>query len=236
MKFAISALLEEITTPKRTVPLLERGHGEKELIPCAGLSSADRPLNSRVSWSPGVVQRVNNVVMEYSLESGTAVLKRTPGALESILRNLPDVWAMSDEGPGIWSPYQVVGHMAHLEDVDWLDRTRVILEIDGPHSFRPIDREAGFSRFDGWTMGELLDRFTVKREENIVELEELVGQGDLEREGRHPDFGSVTLRQLLATWVVHDLNHLSQIVKTMAKQYRDAVGPWREYLPIIDAE
>jgi DinB superfamily len=197
---------------------------------------ADYLLKSRVSNLPGAVQRVNNVVMDFSFESGTDVLKRTPAALESILRNLPDVWTMSDEGPGTWSPYQVVGHMAHLEDVDWLDRTRVILETDGPHSFRPIDREAGFSRFDGWTMGALLDRFALKRESNVVELEALVGRGDLERKGRHPDFGSVTLGQLLATWVVHDLNHLSQIVKTMAKQYREAVGPWREYLPIIDAE
>jgi DinB superfamily len=174
--------------------------------------------------------------VEFSFESGKDVLKRTPGALDAILRNVPEVWAMSNEGPGTWSPYQVVGHMVHLEDVDWLDRARVILENDGPQSFRPVDREAGFSRFEGWTMGELLDRFAVNRRANIVELEALVGEVDLEREGRHPDFGSVTLSQLLATWVVHDLNHLNQIVKTMAKQYRDAVGPWREYLPIIDAE
>jgi len=170
------------------------------------------------------------------METGTEVLKRTPNALDAIMRNLPEVWAVSNDGPGTWSPLQVVAHMVHLEDVDWLDRTRFILEENELESFRPIDREAGFARFDGWTMNELLDRFAGARDANLVDLGTLVARGDLERRGRHPDFGSVTLSQLLATWVVHDLNHLDQIVKTMAKQYRGAVGPWREYLPIIDAE
>jgi uncharacterized damage-inducible protein DinB len=174
--------------------------------------------------------------MEFTLEAGKELLGRTPSALEAIMRHLPESWATSDGGPGTWSPLQVVGHMVHLEDVDWLDRTRFILEENGSESFRPIDREAGFITFDGWTLDQLLDRFASARDSNLVELAALVGPRDLVREGRHPDFGSVTLSQLLATWVVHDLNHLGQIVKTMAKQYGDAVGPWREYLPIIDAE
>lgn len=174
--------------------------------------------------------------MEFSLQSGKEILRRTPGELDVMLRDLPEVWTMEGEGPGTWSPYQVVGHMLHLEDVDWLDRARVILEGDAPNQFRPIDREAGFSRFEGWTMSELLDRFAVRRIANITELESLIGRDDLNRRGSHPDFGTVTLSQLMATWVVHDLNHLGQIVKTLAKQYRDAVGPWREYLPILDAQ
>ncbi len=143
---------------------------------------------------------------------------------------------MSDDGPGSWSPLQVVGHMAHLEDVDWLDRTRFILEESGLESFRPIDREAGFAKFDGWTTDQLVARFAAARAANLIELATMVTLEDLGRQGRHPDFGTVTLSQLLATWVVHDLNHVGQIVKTMAKQYRGAVGPWREYLPILDAE
>ena len=168
--------------------------------------------------------------------NGTAVLRQTPQTLDDLLRNLPEEWTMSNEGPETWSPYQVVGHLAHLEDVDWLDRTRVILDSETHGVFRPIDREAGFSRFDGWTLGELLDRFAAARASNLSELDALVTQGDLGRTATHPDFGSVSLSQLLAAWVVHDLNHLGQVVKTMAKQYGEAVGPWREYLPIVDAE
>jgi hypothetical protein len=173
--------------------------------------------------------------VEFSLETGSAVLARTPAALHAFLSGLPDAWTINNEGVGTWSPYQVIGHLVHLEEVDWMDRVRVIHEHDNPGTFRPIDREAGFARFEGWSLGDLLDRFTLLRAANLVELDALVASSDLGRKGRHPDFGEVTLEQLLATWVVHDLNHLSQIVKTMAKQYGDAVGPWREYLPIIDA-
>jgi hypothetical protein len=174
--------------------------------------------------------------MEFSIDSGRAVLSRTPFELDTMLRGLPEAWTMESDSPGSWSPYQVVGHMTFLEEADWLDRARVILESDRPREFRPIDREAGFSLFDGWTMEALLDRFAHMRSTNIVHLNALIGESDLSRQGLHPDFGSVTLSQLLATWVVHDLNHMGQIVKTMAKQYRGAVGPWREFLPILDAD
>ena len=173
--------------------------------------------------------------MEFSLASGREVLTRTPNSLNSLLRNLSEDWILGAEGPSTWSPYQVVGHLVHIEEVDWIGRTRVILDDNRAAVFRPIDREAGFSRFDGLSLAELLDRFSVTRSANLVELDSLVCDDDLVRRGRHPDFGEVTLSQLLATWVVHDLNHLGQIVKAMAKQYRQAVGPWREYLPIIDA-
>jgi hypothetical protein len=125
--------------------------------------------------------------------------------------------------------------MTYVEECDWIDRARVILE-HGPDSvFEPVDREAGFTRFSGWTLSELLDRFVSVRTSNLTTRQELVDVGDLGRRGLHPSIGAVTLGQLLATWVVHDLNHVNQIVKTMAKQYTQAIGPWREFLPIIDA-
>lgn len=115
-----------------------------------------------------------------------------------------------------------------------IDRTRVILEHGTTRVFEPVDREAGFARFQGWSLTDLLDRFAAQRETNLDELTTLVGSGDLDRRGVHPSFGEVTLSQLLATWVVHDFNHLHQIVKTLAKHYSDAVGPWREFLPLLD--
>jgi hypothetical protein len=154
--------------------------------------------------------------MEYSMDSGKAILSRTPGELDVMLRGLPDAWTMKSDSPGSWSPYQVVGHMTYLEGADWLDRVRVILESDRSSAFRPIDREAGFSLFDGWAMEALLDQFALTRSKNLIQLEALVSKDDLSRQGRHPEFGSVTLSQLLATWVTHDLNHVGQIVKTMA--------------------
>ena len=173
--------------------------------------------------------------MEFSLELGREVLRRTPQALGALLSGLSDDWLDGDEGPGTWSSWQVVGHLAHIEEVDWIDRTRVILEHGTSRAFEPIDREAGFVRFHGWTMDRLLDRFAELRASNLATVHHLVTTKDLDRRGVHPDFGEVTLSQLLATWVVHDLNHHGQIVKAMAKQYGRAVGPWRAFLPIVDA-
>ena len=173
--------------------------------------------------------------MEFTVECGEDILRRTPAALRALLSDLTDDWTAADEGTGTWSPYQVVGHLTHVEECDWIDRTRVILEHGTNHVFEPVDREAGLARFHDWTLNDLLDRFETARRANLHALEALVDAGDLGRRGVHPDFGEVTLSQLLATWVVHDLNHVGQIVKTMAKQYGEAVGPWRAFLPIIDA-
>jgi uncharacterized damage-inducible protein DinB len=175
------------------------------------------------------------VAVEFSLANGKEVLGRTPNVLFEMLRDLSDSWSLGDEGPETWSSYQVVGHMLHIEESDWMDRTRLILEHGAEGVFEPIDREAGFARFSGWKLGEIVDRFGTVRRSNLAELDARVGEADLDRIATHPDFGTVSLRQLLAAWVVHDLNHLGQIVKTMAKQYSEAVGPWRAYLPIIDA-
>jgi uncharacterized damage-inducible protein DinB len=129
----------------------------------------------------------------------------------------------------------VLGHLTHIEEVDWIDRTRLILEHGTDRVFEPVDREAGFVRFKDWKAGQVADRFASLRASNLEALDALVDVQNLSRRGVHPEFGEVTLAELLATWVVHDLNHLGQIVKTMSKQYATAVGPWRERLPIIDA-
>jgi hypothetical protein len=173
--------------------------------------------------------------MEFSLELSKEVLRRTPDALRAMLSGLSEGWVDGDEGLGTWSSYQVVGHLTHIEECDWIDRTRVILEHGTDRAFDPVDREAGFTRFKGWTLDDLLDRFTAVRASNLEALDALVGPAELGRKGVHPTFGEVTLGQLLATWVVHDMNHVGQIAKALAKQYSDAVGPWREFLPIIDA-
>jgi hypothetical protein len=171
----------------------------------------------------------------FSLALGRDVLQRTPDALRSLLSGLSEEWLSARETPESWSPYEVVGHLLHIEESDWLDRTQVILAHGTTREFEPVDREAGFARFRGWSLDELLDRFAVVRADNLDALAELVGDDDLQRRGVHPTFGDVTLDQLLATWVVHDLNHQHQIIKTMAKQYTTAIGPWREFLPIVDA-
>jgi len=173
--------------------------------------------------------------MEFSLEIGTEVLRQTPDVLRAMLSGLSVGWTTGNEGPDTWSPYQVVGHLTFVEESDWIDRTRVILNYGIERVFDPVDREAGFTRFRGWSLPDLLDRFASVRTSNLQTLKELIEIEDLGHRGVHPSFGEVTISQLLATWVVHDLNHLGQIVKTMAKQYSQAVGPWREFLPIIDA-
>ena len=172
--------------------------------------------------------------MEFDVESARGVLRTTPQVLDAMLANLPDGFLHGREAPDAWSPYQVCGHLLHVEECDWIDRTKVILEHGTTAPFEPVDREAGFLRFAGWSVRELLDTFASTRQTNLDELAVLLSPGDLDRRGVHPDFGEVSLAQLLATWVVHDLNHVNQIVKTIAKEYGEAVGPWRAFLPVLD--
>jgi uncharacterized damage-inducible protein DinB len=173
--------------------------------------------------------------MKYSIDLATQILRQTPLTLGALLSELSEEWTYESEGAGAWTPYEVVGHMTFVEESDWIDRTRIILDHGTDRVFESIDREAGFERFKGVSLPELLDRFAEVRKANLLLLEDLVSTEDLGKHGVHPDFGEVKLDQLLATWVVHDLNHIGQIVKTMAKQYTETVGPWRAYLPIIDA-
>ncbi|HEX8338615.1 MAG TPA: DinB family protein [Pyrinomonadaceae bacterium] len=167
------------------------------------------------------------------LEEAAAVLERTPSAVGALLGGVPETWARATEGEGTWSPYDVVGHLVHGELTDWIPRVRHILSGD-PGPFKPFDREAQFRDSAGKSLGELLATFAELRARNLSELRAMnLGESDLRRTGRHPDLGEVTLGQLLATWVVHDLDHVAQIARTMAKVYADAVGPWQAYLSIL---
>jgi hypothetical protein len=167
------------------------------------------------------------------LKDAVAVLERTPVSVSALLEGVPETWARATEGEGTWSPYDVVGHLVHGERTDWIPRARHILSGD-PRPFASFDRTAQFEESAGKSLEELLATFNELRRRNLAELLALnVGEHDLVRKGRHPDFGEVTLGQLLATWVVHDLDHVAQIARTMAKVYADAVGPWQAYLSIL---
>src|SRR5687767_10494807 len=171
----------------------------------------------------------------FDLQAGTAVLERTPVTLREMLAGLPASWVDADEGPETWSPFVVVGHLIHGERTDWIPRARIILEQGANRRFEPYDRFAQFRESKGKNPSELLDELTSLRAQNLATLESWrLTDAQLALEGEHPAFGAVTLRQLLAAWVVHDLGHIVQVSRVMAKQYRDAIGPWREYLKVVD--
>lgn len=173
--------------------------------------------------------------MEFELEQAIEVLKRTPATLDSLLRDLPEPWLVQNEGPETWSPYDVIGHLIHGEETDWIPRARIIIEHGETRAFEPFDRVAMFEESKDKTLAQLLDTFTQLRADNLRELQAMNLTSDLlNKRGRHPELGVVTLRQLLSTWVVHDLGHVRQVVRVMSKQYRDAVGPWRAYLSILE--
>jgi hypothetical protein len=173
--------------------------------------------------------------MEFDLNAGTAVLARTPATLRAMLSGLPAEWTDATEGPETWSPYIIVGHLIHGERTDWIPRARIILEQRSDRRFTPYDRFAQFRESQGKSLTDLLDEFDELRGANLATLAGWqLTDAQLALEGEHPEFGAVTLRQLLATWVVHDLGHIVQVARVMAKQYRDPIGPWRAYLPIVD--
>lgn len=175
--------------------------------------------------------------MEFRLDDAVAILSRTPTTLKSLLERLPRRWTHANEGVESWSPFDVVGHLIHGERTDWLVRARTIVDHGEARAFEPFDRFAMLEASRGKELGELLDTFAELRAENLARLEALgFGDDDLDKTGLHPELGRVTLRQLLATWVAHDLGHLAQISRTMAKQYREEVGPWRTYMPVLGAD
>lgn len=163
----------------------------------------------------------------------TALLGRTPATLSALLRDLPERWISATEGEATWSPFDVVGHLIFAEKSNWIPRARQILAGDS-RPFESFDREGQFAESRGRKIGELLETFARLRRESLAALEgfNLTGE-DLSRRGVHPEFGEVTLGQLLATWAVHDLDHVGQIARTMAKVYGTAVGPWSAYLSIL---
>ncbi len=172
--------------------------------------------------------------MPYRLDEARALLARTPAVLDAWLRGLPDAWTTADEGPETWSAFDVVGHLIHGERTDWLTRAQTILDHGEARPFDPFDRFAQERESAGKTLDDLLDAFADARATSLEALDGLaLTPHDLERTGRHPALGAVTLEELLAAWVVHDLGHLAQIARVMAKRYGTAVGPWAAYLPVV---
>lgn len=172
--------------------------------------------------------------MRFDLDHAADILSRTPAVLESMLSGLPAGWTSGNEGGQTWSPFDVLGHLIHGERTDWIPRARMILRAGEAEAFETFDRFAQFEASEGKSLGELLVTFAELRRESIRTLRSLNITGeDLARRGKHPELGVVTLEQLLATWVVHDLDHIAQITRTMAKQYREAVGPWVAYLSVL---
>jgi hypothetical protein len=173
--------------------------------------------------------------MELQLPDALAVLERTPATFRALLGGLPDAWTTPNEGPETFSAFDNLGHLIHGERADWIPRARIILAQGEQRTFEPYDRFAQYEESRGKTVAQLLDEFDALRAGNVATLRGWhLTDRQLALEGTHPAFGAVTLRQLLATWVAHDLGHLAQTARVMAKQYREAVGPWRAYLPILD--
>ena len=174
--------------------------------------------------------------MDFDLADGIAVLERTPRVLRELLAGLPEGWIGATEGPDTWSPFDVVGHLIHGERTDWIPRLEIILTEGEALTFTPFDRFAQFEASRGKTLEELLETFAVLRAGSLARLASFgLTSADLKRRGRHPELGPVTVEQLLATWVAHDLSHLGQIARVMGKAYTDAVGPWAAYLPMLGA-
>ena len=172
--------------------------------------------------------------MAQRLSDVTTLLSRTPAALDALLRDLPEAWTHRNEGDGTWNAFEVVGHLIHAERTDWIARATIILRDGENRTFDSFDRGGHEREIQGRSLGELLDEFAGVRSENLGHLASLhLQDSDLERRGRHPSLGTVTLGQLLATWAAHDLTHLHQISRIMAHQYREAVGPWSRYLGVL---
>jgi hypothetical protein len=172
--------------------------------------------------------------MEHHLPHTLALLARTPVALHALLRELPEAWTFRNEGDNTWSAFEVVGHLIHAERTDWMPRVRMVLQGGETQTFASFDRGGHLRETQGKSLGQLLDEFARVRRDNLRELRGLnLRQEQLERRGRHPALGVVTLAQLLATWAAHDLTHLHQIARVMAHQYREAVGPWSAYLGVL---
>jgi len=172
--------------------------------------------------------------MDFELERTFEILRQTPRTLRSLLGGLSEEWIRVNEGPDTWSAFDIVGHLIHGEETDWITRLKIILEHGEARTFTPFDRFAMFQKSKGKTLAELLDTFEALRQENLRTLEQLnLLTAQLELTGMHPELGHVTVRQLLATWAVHDLGHIFQIARVMAKAYAAQVGPWEAYLRVL---
>jgi hypothetical protein len=173
--------------------------------------------------------------VEFQLEQAIPVLERTPGVLTTLLDDVPEEWTTVTEGPDTWSPRQVVAHLLHGERTDWIPRARIIIKQDSYRRFTPFDRFADLN--PDRSLRDLLKEFDQLRSGNVATLRGWnLKEKDLDLIGEHPEFGDVTMRQLLATWVVHDLSHIAQITRTMARAYTVAVGPWTKYFRVLQRD
>ena len=174
-------------------------------------------------------------LMDYSVDKALEILEGTPKVLEVYLGNLSDEWIFCNEGDKTWSAFDIVGHLIHGEKTDWIPRLKIILNDFENKTFEPYDRFAQFNESKGKSIRQLLEEFSKLRQQNIEFLNSLnIVEPDFCREAIHPSLGKVTLKNLLATWVTHDLGHIAQISRVMAKQYKDEVGPWKEYISILN--
>ncbi|HEY6306840.1 MAG TPA: DinB family protein [Candidatus Angelobacter sp.] len=172
--------------------------------------------------------------MEHNLQDTVSLLTRTPAVLNALLRDLPETWTFRNEGENTWTAFDIVGHLIHAERADWIPRVKIVLEFGETQAFAPFDRGGHVREMQGKSLEQLLDEFGRVRSENLGQLRALnLRPEDLERRGRHPSLGVVTLSALLATWAGHDLTHLHQISRVMAHQYRETVGPWSRYLGVL---
>lgn len=173
--------------------------------------------------------------MQFSITSTLQILERTPAVLETMLNNLQDGWTLGNEGENTWSAFDIIGHFIHGEKTDWIPRMHIILNDNAEKRFTPFDRFAQFTDSSGKSLEELLHEFKTLRVQNIAQLNSIEFTDELlNKTGIHPTFGSVTLKQLLAAWVVHDLTHIYQISRVMAKQYEAEVGPWKQFLGVLN--
>lgn len=173
--------------------------------------------------------------MKFDLNKSIELLAQTPVVLHNLLANLSDDWIYTNEGENTWAPFDIIGHLIYGEKTDWVPRMEVILSDQANKTFEPFDRFAQFRESKGKSLHDLLEEFTTLRAQNIQKLQSIhFTDEDWQKEGTHPALGQATLAQLFAAWVVHDLNHIAQIARVMAKQYDAEVGPWKEYLGILN--
>lgn len=172
--------------------------------------------------------------MNFNLEKSIEILERTPDTLSSLLNGLSEFWTTPNEGPDTWSSFDVMGHYVHAEKTNWIQRIEIILNGNGQGSFQAFDRIAQFENCKGKSVVQLLEEFKLLRSKNIAILKEMqITETELNKMGIHPEFGHVSLKQLISTWLVHDLDHFYQITRVIAKQYTEDVGPWVQYLRIL---
>lgn len=172
--------------------------------------------------------------MNFTLPDSLDLLRRTPSVLRALLGGSSPNWHTGNEGPESWTAAEVVAHLLHAEETNWIPRARMIRDDGGARPFEPFDRFAHLRRFPDLPLDQLLDRFGEAREQSLEVVRGWdLSDADLALTGSHPELGTVTLRQLLATWTIHDLTHLAQITRVMARRYADDVGPWREFLSVL---